>query len=157
LTDGCVHKDQRLQPQGQSLIRPRFEIGKICGRLRLRQHGSVTQATCKQARRRRPVAGHGMSCSRNARNSHERVQERHKRGLAQVQYAGKRGKLGRCLGGRLIAHCILFDPITSSPARTRTAFATHHLPALLPDLYPSAILGHAPPPALISPALPLPA
>lgn len=115
LTDGCVREGQRLQPQGESLRRPRFEIGRFGGRLRLRQHGIVTQAPCKQARRRRlgrrPRRVSQQPCAQFPWRMETEVQNTNVDSRREARQAGRVGVLSRTS----------FDPITLlSPVRTRS-------------------------------------
>jgi len=112
-----------------------------CGRLRLRQRGRVTQAACNQVRRRLPVA-------EDARNSYYCKRGTNRTWTCAAAAAGKRGKLGKC--GRLIAH-----PMPSSHrvpshllSHAKEQVALSLISPACPYLYPSAILGHAPSPAL---------
>jgi hypothetical protein len=115
--------------------------------LRLRQRGRVTQATCNQVRRR-------LFCSRRCAHF-PLLREAQTEGTLPRLAQGSAESWAKC--GRLIAtmpsshyYCIPSHHISRRHAREGTSRLLFYLHP--PYLYPSAILGHAPPPALPCPA-----
>jgi hypothetical protein len=119
--------------------------------LRLRQRGRVTQATCNQVRRR-------LFCSRRCAYFPLLLCERHKQNVPYLHVDSRREarQAGQSVG--VLSHpmpsshyyCIPSHHISRRHARegiSRLFFYLHP-----PYLYTSAILGHAPPPALPCPA-----
>lgn len=148
------HVDRRVRARGPApstpkrvITTPSLRDRKNCCRLRLRQHGIVTQALCNRARRRRLVGGQGV-CRRKEMRVNIHINAH---GEAQKQTrAGKRGTLGKWASYR--ACWIPFDPITSRRYGSEVHTCSPPPSALRPYLYPRAILGHAPPPPLLCPA-----
>jgi hypothetical protein len=113
----------------ESLLRARLEIARSYT-MRLRQHGTVTQAVCKQARRRSLVAVAGDTASRS--NTHVLL-----KAPKWWTRAGKRGRLGS--PSYLASHS--FHPITSRRYGSEVHGKHLTLLSISPYLYPQPILG----------------
>ena len=100
-----------------------MRLASVGGRLRIRQRGTVTQAACKQARRRVAVAEDARypRCCRRGTNRTWTGAAAGKQGSREA-----RRKLGKCEGvcGRLIARA------SSHPMPSSHRIASHHISSL---------------------------